>query len=81
MLEVGAALEACSCKLIPGNISAFATTQDIPETLPPAQYLIQVSPIDGKATHVFYHIPVDKQFNATINEADENGLTIKSVPV
>jgi citrate lyase gamma subunit len=43
--------------------------------------LIQVSPINGKATRVFYHIPVDKQFNATINETYENSLTIKPVPV
>jgi hypothetical protein len=43
--------------------------------------LIQVSLISGKTTRVIYHIPVDKQFNATINKTNENGLTIKSVPV
>jgi hypothetical protein len=29
----------------------------------------------------FCHIPVDKQFNAKINEANENGLTNEIVPV
>jgi len=43
--------------------------------------LTQVSPVNGKTTHMFYHIPVDKQFNAAIKENNENALTNKSVTV